>query len=201
MAFFDGIAAPFLGTLAPGKAFDRLREVLDAVGPWALFPLWLGASVTAVVVSMILTYPLYVFHGFGKGVLAGFSSFLTGIVASVYYSLLVPLVFGVLDPLLILVALIPAPRERPLYYVFAARAGAMLPYAIRPPLVLLTGGTLSLYTILVPQGLVSWLIALGGWALTGYGVRKTVKVPLAWALLASGVALAVRILIGYATTL
>ncbi len=201
MAFLEGVSAPFAGVLNPASAFDKLRSLLDRFGPWALFPLWFGASATAVIVSTLVTYPLYVVSGFGEGFGEGLASIVLGVFASLYYSMLVPLVFGILDPLLILAALLPAPRERPVYYVFAARAGAMLPYALKPPLVLLSGGGLSLYSLLVPRDPYSLAIAIAGLLLTAYGVKKTVRTGFAWALLASLVAFAVRVAIGYASTL
>ena len=197
MVLVEGFVAPFAAIASPGKLFEKLREHIDSLGSWSLIPLWFSASLAAVMASFFSTYLLLVLVNIASRNLAGiFSSMLFGAFTAFYYSVMIPLVFGILDPLVSLIVLLPAPRERPAYYVFAARAGSILPYALKPPLLVLQSNSLTLPEILLPKTTISALVTAIGLLLTGYGIKKMLKTSLLWGLLASLTPLLLRITAG-----
>ena len=183
-ALLAGLRAPLVAALHPREAFEEIGDLARRYGIYftAAFSLgaWIGASA---ITFMLVLAATAVRSIIGLDIVGLITSPFTALKLAIAFPLLVAL----LDATLIALVALFAPRERPLHTVYVVRASSLLPYSLRAAVLALKGETSIVALITVGHSMVSILLLAAGAAMTAYGLKRSVGIPSAFAVLAAAV--------------
>ncbi len=204
LAAFNGLIGLFRAVLEPRRFFgETLRRIASPETRLAVKAAFLlSATVAAALASFFFTgaaLTLRLAQEEGVRVLAA----LPGVAArAAVAAVLVPVLFAAVDSAIMYVtAALLGSRPSPLAYALV-RAGSMLPYTLKPPIVAFTRGPHALTPTglyaLDPHDPIALLVSLAGTALTAYGLRRSLGLPPATAAAAALAPLAVHVAVALA---
>ena len=191
--FLGGLLAPFRALFNPVGFYRWLRKVLRRYGLYAMAVVYVGSWIAASLAAFLLILLVEAFRAVKAGNVLGL---LSAPARALLYSLVFPVIPALVDALIIMAAVAPFPRERPLYDVFAVRASSLLPYTLRV-VVLEAQGRLSLRTLAAATpSVIGILLLIIGALMTMYGLRRTMGASMAGAVLGGLLPLSYKLALG-----
>jgi len=187
-----GVRAPVYAVLHPRRAFEELGELARRYGIYftALFSLgaWIGASMITFILVLAITAARSLLE-------LDVAGLITSPLTAAKIALAFPLIAALLDATLIAVVAAFSPRERPLHAVYVVRASSLLPYSLRAAAIAVAGDTSIRALLEAGHSTLSMVLLLAGGALTAYGLRKSMGMPLPYALAGAALPLAYKVLL------